>query len=99
MIRDVRLWRDAFGRACADVPHYPKHSDDFEWGYGGSGPADLAYSILRTFFGAPFAEAHYQTFKWDVVAAIPRTARRYTIPAETIRAFAEARGYRIEDVA
>jgi hypothetical protein len=33
------------------LKHYPMHSPDgFEWGYGGSGPADLALAILLDYF-------------------------------------------------
>jgi|WetSurMetagenome_2_1015567.scaffolds.fasta_scaffold199575_2 hypothetical protein len=33
------------------LPHVKKHSPDgFQWGYGGSGPADLALSILSDYF-------------------------------------------------
>lgn len=83
-MRDVHLWRDDRG-AHADVPHWVRHSPTgFEWGYRGSGPADLAYSILRAFFGAPFAEAHYQAFKEDVIATIPRTLPEYILTADVI---------------
>lgn len=34
-----------------DLRHVEAHSPDgFEWGYGGSGPADLALSILADYF-------------------------------------------------
>jgi len=39
-----------------------------EMGYCGSGPADMAYSILRHLFHKPFAERYYQKFKWDFVS-------------------------------
>lgn len=45
-----------------------------EWGYGGSGLADLALNILRA---APadrdFAARHHQSFKWRFVASLPRS--------------------------
>lgn len=41
----------------------------FQWGYGGSGPADLAYSLLLDATGdREVAEQWYQEFKWDYVA-------------------------------
>ena len=41
----------------------------FNWGYGGSGPAQLALAILLNFTGdKEKALAHYQDFKWDFVA-------------------------------
>ena len=44
----------------------------FEWGYGGSGPADLALNILLAATGdRDFAAQHHQEFKWRFVAALP----------------------------
>jgi hypothetical protein len=43
----------------------------FEWGYGGSGPAQLAIAILAHAYDDEFATAHYQQFKRDVVATLP----------------------------
>ena len=60
------------------LPHIVKHSPDgFEIGYGGSGPADLAFSILTHWllsYGFTKAEAeeqawiHHQPFKWQFVS-------------------------------
>ena len=46
------------------------HSPDgFEWGYGGSGPAQLALALLLDATGdADLAERHYQDFKRAAVA-------------------------------
>lgn len=43
----------------------------FEWGYGGSGPAQLAIAILAHAFDEEFACEHYQQFKREVVANLP----------------------------
>jgi hypothetical protein len=43
----------------------------FEWGYGGSGPAQLAIALLADSFGDEFACEYYQQFKDEVVAALP----------------------------
>lgn len=50
------------------------HSPDgFEWGYAGSGPAQLALAILADATGDDsFALAHYQAFKSDIIAVLPR---------------------------
>lgn len=41
----------------------------FEWGYGGSGPAQLALALLLDVTGdKALALEHYQDFKWQVVA-------------------------------
>lgn len=43
----------------------------FEWGYGGSGPADLALNILLLFTDMQTAERLYQDFKWQFIATMP----------------------------
>ena len=44
----------------------------FEWGYGGSGPAQLALAILADHLAIDAkALADYQNFKWHVVANLP----------------------------
>lgn len=64
--------------------HVIYHSPSgFEWGYGGSGPADLALSILAHYFKEKYlttayfkkfhsrpsqAWEYHQRFKWDFVA-------------------------------
>jgi hypothetical protein len=60
-------------------PRHVRHSPDgFEWGYGGSGPAELAryltYGVARH-VGMPcdqWDELDYQLVKQRVVACIPR---------------------------
>jgi uncharacterized protein (DUF2249 family) len=44
---------------------------EFEWGYGGSGPAQLAIAILAHVYGDEFACEWYQQFKTEVIAALP----------------------------
>ena len=51
---------------CRDVrDHSP---DGFEWGYGGSGPAQLALAILVDCVGKRRALKYYQQFKTEIVA-------------------------------
>lgn len=51
------------------LSHIVRHSPDgFNWGYGGSGPADTALSILTDCVGKSVAEAFYQEFKQQFVA-------------------------------
>ena len=41
----------------------------FSWGYGGSGPAQLALAILADATGNDaIAMVYHQKFKWDVIA-------------------------------
>ncbi len=58
------------------LPHEVRHSPDgFNWGYGGSGPAELARCILLDFFGD---DEGYQDFKWKVIARLP-SGKSWTI--------------------
>ena len=51
------------------VEHSPT---GFNWGYGGSGPAQLAIAILADLTGDDlYSKARYMSFKWDVVAKLP----------------------------
>ena len=55
----------------------------FEWGYGGSGPAQLALAILADHLGDDSAAlAQYQNFKWGVVANLP--IESWTLSSEDI---------------
>lgn len=52
---------------------FRNHSPDgFNWGYGGSGPAQLALAILLKYMSPEEAIIHYQDFKWNWVAKLPR---------------------------
>lgn len=44
----------------------------YEWGYGGSGPAQLALAIVADHLGNDTEALNlYQRFKWAVVAELP----------------------------
>ncbi len=48
---------------------YNHSLDGFQWGYGGSGPAQLALALLLDATTNPeTALANYQTFKWEKVS-------------------------------
>tara|TARA_Y100000310_G_scaffold56232_1_gene51570 strand:+ start:20053 stop:20406 length:354 start_codon:yes stop_codon:yes gene_type:complete len=59
-----------------------KHSEGFEWGYGGSGPAETALVILTEFVKKVNRDRrkpldfdinqYYQMFKWDKITTIKR---------------------------
>ena len=58
-------------RSLALVNHSPS---GFEWGYGGSGPAQLALALLLDYTGdEAFALDHYQEFKTEVVSQLECT--------------------------
>ena len=44
--------------------------DSFSWGYGGSGPAQLALALLLELTDEDFARANYMNFKWQVIAKL-----------------------------
>jgi hypothetical protein len=96
-VTDVRLWRDSEGNVVASVPHYPYHSQQIEWGYEGSGPADLARSILIWFYGLAVAKLCADDFKRQVIARLPRDAMTCVIPRETITEFVEQCAKRYEE--
>jgi hypothetical protein len=84
-LRPVKLWRDQYGRARADIPHIVVHSPTgIEWGYYGSGPADLAISLACYFAEKPTGEQIRRLKK--LVAGIPVTCREYVITPEQIAA-------------
>lgn len=60
-----------------DLPLLPSlnvssHSPDgFNWGYGGSGPAQLALAVMLEFLPIDDALRLYQEFNWDVIGRLP----------------------------
>lgn len=73
------------------------HSPDgFAWGYGGSGPAQLALAILADLHTDAKALAWYMPFKWRVIAQL-KMDEPWTLSAQQINDVlavleAEARG-------
>ncbi|EHL72028.1 hypothetical protein HMPREF1032_03106 [Subdoligranulum sp. 4_3_54A2FAA] len=71
---DVTCSRDADGKAHVNIPqriHYHSPSG-IEWGYGGSGPADLALNILSLYVEERTAYELHQQFKQDFITVMPR---------------------------
>lgn len=89
---DIALTRDADGTARASVPHrFIVHSPSgFEWGYGGSGPAELALNILGRFVPAPEAWRLHHDYKFDVIAHLARD-RDHIVTAESVVAWINRR--------
>ncbi|MEZ3172344.1 DUF6166 domain-containing protein [Halorubrum sp. RMP-47] len=61
----------------------------FEWGYGGSGPAQLALAVLLDYTGdEAFALDHYQAFKTEVVSQLDcaRSGERWRLTGPEIDA-------------
>lgn len=70
---DVTCSRDADGKAHVNIPqriHYHSPSG-IEWGYGGSGPADLALNILSLYVEERTAYELHQQFKQDFITVMP----------------------------
>jgi len=55
-------------KSQAIINHSPT---GFNWGYGGSGPAQLALAILLEVCDKSIAVDLYQHFKWEVIAKLP----------------------------
>ena len=64
------------------VNHSP---DGFEWGYSGSGPAQLALAILAVEFDDDFAVAHHQKFKEDFIAPISQHLDDWGLESDSIQ--------------
>jgi hypothetical protein len=103
LIAGVSCWRAPDGTAMSSIPQRHMHyaPTGFDWGFGGSGPADLALNVLALFLplaanvtgvalrdGSSVSEATWalhQAFKYDLIATLPRAGGHLT--AETIRAW------------
>lgn len=79
----VMVYRRGSGLATR-LEHQVRHSPTgFEWGYGGSGPAELARCLLIDAVGEAIADRLYQEFKRHVVAGLPEN--RWRLTEEQIR--------------
>jgi len=62
---------------------YNHSPNGFEWGYGGSGPAQLALALLLDVTDDKYlALYHHQRFKWEIVV---RFADSWEIASEDIQ--------------
>lgn len=77
------------------LEHRLRHSPDgFEWGYHGSGPADLAFSILWDCLDQELADLWYMDFKWDVVSKFDQA--EWSITSQQIEEWLRARADAME---
>jgi len=101
LIEGLTCWRAPDGTARSSIPQRHVHyaPTGFDWGFGGSGPADLALNVLALFLpfavettgvtlrdGSSVSEAAWvlhQAFKYDLIATLPRAGGH--ISAETIQ--------------
>jgi Family of unknown function (DUF6166) len=99
--RGVRHEDGTVGVFCNDVYLDPKRSqrvwnhspDGFEWGYGGSGPAQLALAILLEHTTADMALNLHQEFKCDFVCRFPHHG--WVLRSREVRAWLKARPPRL----
>lgn len=74
--RKVEIDNNAGEQLTLDAAESQKiinHSPDgFAWGYGGSGPSQLALAILLELTDEKTARSAYQQFKFDTIAALPQ---------------------------
>lgn len=93
--RSASAARRAPGRpSCASMPSNTARPG-FEWGYSGSGPAQLALAILADHFGDDAAAARlHRDFKWPVVAKFNRA--RWLLSSGPIDRWLSERGASID---
>lgn len=73
--------------ARSEARHSP---DGYQWGYGGSGPAELARAILVALYPGDAVVRHpvcYQAFKSDVIARIREDG--FTLTSDEVGAWYE----------
>ena len=61
----------------------------FGWGDGGSGAAQLALALLLRATDGASPVAHYQAFKWEVIAGLPQAD--FTLALSTVRGWLASR--------
>lgn len=84
IVRPIVLKRHEYAGPLVNIPHkLVVHSPDgFEWGYAGSGPAELALNILALFVAPPEAWRLRHTFKNAVIARLEQLKDHTLDPAE-----------------
>ena len=87
VLRDDALLDPKYSQAVWN--HSP---DGFNWGYEGSGPAQLALALLLEETGREEAVRYHQDFKRDVVARMPKDKRWYLTSEAIQKWLAERRG-------
>jgi hypothetical protein len=94
----VQVWRDGVPLDLRRSLRVRSHSPTgFEWGYGGSGPAQLALAILLDLLSVEVAASLYQDFKFQVVSGLDRD--KWMLLAGQVLAWVTSRLQRSEDAA
>jgi hypothetical protein len=82
------------GPVVEGVKHVWKYHSPtgFAWGYGGSGPADLALNILLMVTGnRDVAFRYHQDFKWEFIAPLPEEGGEINV--EDVKEWLRKRGW------
>ena len=75
-------------RAPYPLEHHVYHSPDgYSWGYGGSGPTELAKDILWDLLGEQPAVTLYQAFKWRFITPLDQESNSWRITEDEIRSW------------
>ena len=101
IVSGIIIGRDADGNVITNIPHLVTHHSPtgYEFGYGGSGPADLALNICEVMLnrlgwkgerekmwrGDCWRKAYelHQEFKWEFIASIDKMNGK-TIPYQEV---------------
>jgi hypothetical protein len=75
-VEEARVYLDGAPMPRRLVYHSPT---GFEWGYGGSGPSDLALNILALVVSPKEAMRFHHDFKFWKIARIPRDGSRISL--------------------
>jgi hypothetical protein len=68
---NAKVWLDGkLLNLQASLKYCSKSPTGFNWGYGGSGPAQLAHEICRQLYGLETANLVFQDFKWTFISSI-----------------------------
>lgn len=71
----------------------PQSPDGHAWGYGGSGPAQLALDILWDVYGSEPAPRLLLAFRTDVIARLDQ-AKGFLITEDSVREWVNRHGFR-----
>lgn len=76
---------------CLDrISHSP---DGFEWGYEGSGPAQLAFAMLTHATGSVTAQKYYQQFKRAKIAPISQRCSLWRMTRASVIEWLKEQGW------
>ena len=70
-----KVWLNGLELALEPSQKIRNHSPDgFNWGYGGSGPAQLSLAICLSLYGEKGSNPSCnQNFKWDHIEGLPQS--------------------------